>query len=107
MTFIRPMLCSRLERLERLSERRYIAEPKLDGQRAQIHISKGRTVAGRHARHRYTHPRDEKLIQIRQAIRIRRNELLSLHAGARVEPICWGVMPSGVLRHPLFVRWLA
>ena len=34
------MLCSRLERLERLTERRYIAEPKLDGQRAQVHISK-------------------------------------------------------------------
>src|SRR5262249_21036157 len=26
-------------------ERRYIAEPKLDGQRAQVHISNGRTVA--------------------------------------------------------------
>ena len=26
-----PMLCSRLERLEGLIERRYIAEPKLDG----------------------------------------------------------------------------
>ena len=39
MPFIPPMLCSRLERL---TERRYIAEPKLDGQRAQVHISKGR-----------------------------------------------------------------
>src|SRR5262245_65885304 len=45
MPFIPPMLCSRLERLERLTELRYIAEPKLDGQRAQVHISKGRTVA--------------------------------------------------------------
>jgi len=44
--FIPPMLCSRLERLERLTERRYIAEPKLDGQRAQVHIRDGRTVAG-------------------------------------------------------------
>jgi len=43
--FIPPMLCSRLERLERLTERRYIAEPKLDGQRAQVHIRDGRTVA--------------------------------------------------------------
>jgi len=39
------LLCSRLERLERLTERRYIAEPKLDGQRAQVHINKGHTVA--------------------------------------------------------------
>ena len=45
MTFIPPMLCSRLERLERLTERRYIAEPKLDGQRARVHIREGRTVA--------------------------------------------------------------
>src|SRR5262245_8338350 len=39
------MLCSRLERLERLTERRYIAEPRLDGQRAQVQIRDGRTVA--------------------------------------------------------------
>ena len=39
------MLRSRLERLERLSERRYIAEPKLNGQRAQVHIRNRRTVA--------------------------------------------------------------
>ena len=39
------VLCSRLEHLERLTERVYIAEPKLDGQRAQIHIRDGRTVA--------------------------------------------------------------
>ena len=45
MPFIPPMLCSRLERLERLTERRYIAEPKLDGQRAQVHVRDGRTVA--------------------------------------------------------------
>src|SRR5215471_12953123 len=45
MPFIPPMLCSRLERLERLAERRYIAEPKLDGQRAQVHVRDSRTVA--------------------------------------------------------------
>jgi ATP-dependent DNA ligase len=45
MPFIPPMLCSRLERLERLTERRYIAEPKLDGQRAQEHVSERRIVA--------------------------------------------------------------
>jgi ATP-dependent DNA ligase len=59
MPFIPPMLCSRLERLERLTERRYVAEPKLDGQRAQVHIRDGRTL------------------------------------------VCWGVMPSGMLRHPV------
>jgi hypothetical protein len=33
LSFIPPMLCSRLENPVRLTERRYIAEPKLDGQR--------------------------------------------------------------------------
>jgi ATP-dependent DNA ligase len=54
----------------------------------------------------YKHPRDGKVIQIRQAIRIRRDEPFTLSAGERAELVCWGVMPSGMLRHPLFVRWL-
>ena len=45
MPFIPPMLCSRLERPERLTERHYIAEPKLDGQRAQVLIRDGRFIA--------------------------------------------------------------
>ena len=54
----------------------------------------------------YTHPRDGKVIEIRQAVRIRRDEPFALHARERGELVCWGVMPSGMLRHPLFVRWL-
>ena len=54
----------------------------------------------------YKHPRDGKRIQMRQAVRIRRDEPFTLHAGARAELVRWGVMPSGMLRHPLFVRWL-
>src|SRR5262245_38174220 len=54
----------------------------------------------------YTHPRDGKLIQIPQAIRIPRDEPFTLHAGERAELVCRGVMPSGMLRHPLFGRWL-
>ena len=41
MTFIPPMLCSRLESPSVLLDRRYVAEPKLDGQRAQVHIRAG------------------------------------------------------------------
>jgi len=55
----------------------------------------------------YKHPRDGKRIQIRQAIRIRRDEAFTLNRGARAALVCWGVMPSGMLRHPLLVRWLA
>jgi ATP-dependent DNA ligase len=34
-------------------------------------------------------------------------EAFVLHIGRRAELVCWGVMPSGMLRHPLFVRWSA
>src|SRR5262249_29192422 len=40
----------------------------------------------------YTHPRDEKVIQIRQAVRIRRDEPFTLSARARAELVCWGVI---------------
>jgi len=43
--FIPPMLCTRLTDPRRLDDRRYVAEPKFDGQRAQIHVAGGRTVA--------------------------------------------------------------
>jgi ATP-dependent DNA ligase len=39
------MLCSRLENPARLADRGSVAEPKLDGQRAQVHIRDGRSVA--------------------------------------------------------------
>jgi hypothetical protein len=44
-TFIPPMLCERLTDPARLVDRRYVAEPKLDGQRAQLHIRGGRALA--------------------------------------------------------------
>lgn len=33
------------DRSQRLADRRYIAEPKLDGQRAQLHVQHGQVVA--------------------------------------------------------------
>jgi ATP-dependent DNA ligase len=43
--FIPPMLTSRLTEDRLLTDPRYVAEPKLDGQRAQVHVESGRTVA--------------------------------------------------------------
>jgi len=43
--FIPPMLCTSLRDSSRLGDPRYVAEPKFDGQRAQIHVAGGRTVA--------------------------------------------------------------
>jgi ATP-dependent DNA ligase len=45
MTFIPPMLCEVLRDPSRLDDPRYAAEPKFDGQRAQVHVVNGRTVA--------------------------------------------------------------
>ena len=53
----------------------------------------------------YKHPWDGNVIEIRQAIRIRRDEPFILSTGQQAELVCWGVMPSAMLRHPLFVRW--
>ena len=44
MPFIPPMLATRLEDPRRLADLRFIAEPKLDGQRAQVHVRDHRTV---------------------------------------------------------------
>jgi bifunctional non-homologous end joining protein LigD len=44
-SFIPPMLCERLGNPARLQDRLYIAEPKLDGQRAQLHVRDGHAVA--------------------------------------------------------------
>jgi ATP-dependent DNA ligase len=45
MSFIPPMLSEILRDPTRLEDSRYVAEPKCDGQRAQIHVTGGRTVA--------------------------------------------------------------
>ena len=43
---IPPMLATRLEDPRRLADARYSAEPKLDGQRAQLHVPAHRVGAG-------------------------------------------------------------
>jgi hypothetical protein len=53
----------------------------------------------------YTHPRTGKRVAIRQAVRIARQQPFDLRVGARASVVCWGVMPSGMLRHPLFLSW--
>ena len=45
MPFIPPMLCERLTDPTRLADPRYVAEPKLDGQRAPLHVHQSRAVA--------------------------------------------------------------
>ena len=89
------MLATRLEDPRRLADARYIAEPKLDGQRAQLHVRGHRIVL------RYTHPRTGADVEIRQAVRVPRNLPFDLKIGERVGLVCWGVMPSGMLGNPV------
>ena len=50
---------------------------------------------------RYTHPRTGADVAIRQAVRVPRDLPFDLRFGERVGLVCWGVMPSGMLRHPV------
>jgi ATP-dependent DNA ligase len=65
-SFIPPMLCERLTNLARLADRGCVAEPKLDGQRAQLHVQQGRAVAcfSRRALDRLEHPGMARLREI-------------------------------------------
>ena len=49
---------------------------------------------------RYTHPRTGVDVEIRQAVRVPRDLAFDLVIGGRVDLVCWGVMPRGMLRHP-------
>ena len=61
----------------------------------------------------YKHPRTGKRTRIRQAVRIARHEPLELRIRKRARLGCGGVMPSEMLRHPMFfdgstrclIRW--
>jgi ATP-dependent DNA ligase len=53
---------------------------------------------------RYTHPRTGGDVEIHQAVRVPRDLPFDLTIGARLALVCWGVMPSGLLRHPVFLR---
>ena len=52
---------------------------------------------------RYTQPRTGADVEIRQAVRVPRDLVFDVMRGARLALVCWGVMPSGMLRHPVLV----
>jgi hypothetical protein len=47
---------------------------------------------------RYTHPRSGADVEIRKAVRVPRDRPFDLRTGERLPLVCWGVMPSGMLR---------
>jgi hypothetical protein len=46
------------------------------------------------------------MTQIPQPVRIARDQPFELAGASRASVVCWGVMPSGFLRHPLFLGWI-
>jgi hypothetical protein len=54
----------------------------------------------------YTHPRTGAEVEIHQAFSVPRGDPLDFGIGQRAKLICWGVMPSGMLRHPAWWRTL-
>ena len=52
---------------------------------------------------RYTRPRTGADEEIRQAVRVPRDLPFDLTIGGRLALMCWGVMPSGLLRHPVLL----
>jgi hypothetical protein len=53
---------------------------------------------------RYTHPRTGADVDIRQAVRVPRDLPFGLRIGGRLALVCWGVMASGMLRHPVLLE---
>ena len=51
----------------------------------------------------HQHPETGEPVRIRQAVRISRREPFALRVGQRAEVVCWAVMPSGMLRHPVLL----
>ena len=54
-----------------------------------------------HRELRYTHPRTGADMEVRHAVRVPRDLPFDLKIGEHVELVCWGVMASGMLRHPV------
>ena len=50
---------------------------------------------------RYMHPRTGADVDIRQAVRVPRDLPFDVRIGESLALMCWGVMPSGMLRHPV------
>ena len=98
--FIPPMLASRLENPAQLAGRALVT----DGSGELVAWGDWGVAAWLDLA--YRHPRTGALIENRQAVRVPRDEEVPLRIGARAELVCWGIMPSGMLRHPILLRWL-
>jgi hypothetical protein len=65
--------------------------------------SKPKRESGRGAKRAHATDRGTD-VEIRQVVRVPRDRTFDLTIGERLPLVCWGVMPSGMLRHPGLTR---
>jgi ATP-dependent DNA ligase len=53
----------------------------------------------------YQHPLTRRRLRIDEIVRVPQPDRFTLRAGERGELLCWGFLPSGRLRHPVWMRW--
>lgn len=53
----------------------------------------------------YTHPRTGVAATIDETVRVGEPDSFVVHREAEADVRCWGILPSGRLRHPVLVGW--
>jgi ATP-dependent DNA ligase len=53
----------------------------------------------------YTHPRTGVAATIDEMVRVREPESFAVRRGGEADVLCWGILPSGRLRHPVLIGW--
>jgi ATP-dependent DNA ligase len=55
----------------------------------------------------YRHPQTRRRVRIVEMVRVPQPESFVLRIGERGEMLCWGFLPNGRLRHPVWLRWVS
>jgi ATP-dependent DNA ligase len=53
----------------------------------------------------YTHPHTGVTVNIDEIVRVPQPDAFILHVGASATVQCWGFLPNGRLRHPMWMGW--
>jgi len=51
----------------------------------------------------YTHPHTGEVIRIDEIVRVPQPDTFTLHVGASCTVQCWGFLPNGRLKHPMWM----
>lgn len=52
----------------------------------------------------YEHPHTRRRVRIDEIVRVPQPDDFTIRAGEQGEVLCWGFLPNGRLRHPVWVR---